>query len=90
MQIVWEARKAAANKKKHGVSFQEAATVFADPLSLTGADPDHSVGEHRWITYGESARGRLLVVAHTDEGDIIRVISARVATRHEQRLYEEG
>lgn len=90
MQIVWDARKAAANKKKHGVSFEEAATVFADPLSLTGADPDHSVGEHRWITYGESARCRLLVVAHTDEGDIIRLISARVATRHEKRLYEEG
>ena len=70
MQIVWDARKAAANRKKHGVSFEEAATVFADPLSLTGADPDHSVGEHRWVTFGESVRGRLLTVAHTDEGDI--------------------
>lgn len=90
MQIVWEARKAASNKKKHGVSFEEAATVFGDPISLTGADPDHSVGEHRWITFGESVRGRLLAVAHTDEGDIIRIISARVATRHEKRLYEEG
>ena len=90
MQIVWDARKAAANKKKHGVSFEEAATAFADPLSLTGADPDHSVGEHRWITFGQSLRGRLLAVAHTDEGDIIRVISARVATRHEKRFYEEG
>jgi uncharacterized DUF497 family protein len=90
MQIIWDARKAAANSKKHGVSFEEAATVFADPLSLTGADPDHSVGEHRWITFGESVRGRLLAVSHTDEGDIIRIISARVATRHEKRLYEEG
>jgi uncharacterized protein len=90
MQIVWDAKKAAANRKKHGVSFEEASTVFADTLSLTGADPDHSIGERRWITFGESARGRLLVVAHTDEGDIIRVISARVATRHEKRLYEEG
>lgn len=90
MQIVWDARKAAANKKKHGVAFEEAATVFADPLSLTGADPDHSVGEHRWITFGQSVRGRLLAVAHTDEGDIIRVISARAATRPEKRLYEEG
>lgn len=90
MQIVWDARKAAANKKKHGVSFEEAATVFADSLSLTGADPDHSVGEHRWITFGESVLSRLLAVAHTDEGDIIRVISARMATRHEKRLYEEG
>jgi uncharacterized DUF497 family protein len=90
MQVIWDARKAAANSKKHGVSFEEAATVFADPLSLTGADPDHSVGEHRWITFGESVRGRLLAVSHTDEGDIIRIISARVATRHEKRLYEEG
>jgi uncharacterized DUF497 family protein len=90
MQIIWDARKAASNKKKHGVSFEEAATTFADPLSLTGADPDHSISEHRWITFGESVRGRLLAVAHTDEGDIIRVISARVATRHEKRLYEEG
>ena len=90
MQIVWDAKKAAANRKKHGVSFEEAATVFANPLSLTGADPDHSGGEHRWITFGESVRGRLLAVAHTDEGDIIRVISARVATRHEKKLYEEG
>lgn len=90
MQVVWDVRKAAANRKKHNVSFEEAATVFADSLSLTGADPDHSVGEHRWITFGESVRGRLLAVAHTDEGDIIRIISARVATRHEKRLYEEG
>jgi uncharacterized DUF497 family protein len=90
MRIVWDARKAAANKKKHGVSFEEAATVFADPLSLTGVDPDHSFGEHRWITFGQSVRRRLLAVAHTDEGDIIRVISARVAKRNEKRLYEEG
>jgi uncharacterized protein len=90
MRIMWDARKAAANKKKHNVSFEEAATVFGDPLSLTGADPDHSAGEHRWITFGESARGRLLAVAHTDEGDIIRIISARAATRHEKGLYEEG
>ena len=89
MQIVWDTRKAAANLKKHKFSFEEASTVFADGLALTGADPDHSVGETRWITFGEYARGRLLVVAHTDEGDIIR-ISARVATRHEKRFYEEG
>jgi uncharacterized DUF497 family protein len=64
--------------------------VFADPFSLTGADPDHSVGEHRWITFGQSVRRRLLAVAHTDEDDIIRVISARVAKRNDKRLYEEG
>jgi hypothetical protein len=90
MQIVWDPRKAAANLKKHKVSFEEASTVFADGLALTGADPDHSLGEARWITFGESVRGRLLVVSHTDEGDIIRIISARVATRREKRFYEEG
>lgn len=63
---------------------------FADGLAFTGADPDHSVGEARWITFGESVRGRLLVVSHTDEGDIIRIISARVVTRDEKRFHEEG
>jgi uncharacterized DUF497 family protein len=90
MQVVWDPRKAAANARKHKVSFEEASTVFADGLALTGADPDHSIGQARWITFGESARGRLLAVAHTDEGDIIRIISARMATRREKRLYEEG
>ena len=64
--------------------------VLADPLAITGADPDHSVGEARWITFGFSNRQRLLAVAHTEEGDIIRIISARAATRPERRLYEEG
>lgn len=90
MEITWDPRKAAANLEKHKVSFEEASTVLSDSLALTGADPDHSTGEARWITFGESVRGRLLVVAHTDEGDIIRIISARVATRREKRLYEEG
>jgi uncharacterized protein len=90
MHIVWDPRKAVANLRKHKVSFEEASTVFADNLTLTGADPEHSIGQARWITFGESERGRLLVVAHTDEGDIIRIISARLATRHEKRFYEEG
>jgi uncharacterized protein len=90
MQILWDTRKATGNLRKHRVSFEEASTVFADSLALTGSDPDHSIGEARWITFGESVRGRLLVVAHTDEGDMIRIISARLATRHEKRLYEEG
>jgi uncharacterized protein len=68
MQILWDPRKAAANLKKHGVSFEEASTVFSDCLALTAADPDHSVGQVRWVTFGESVHGRLLVVAHTDEG----------------------
>ena len=90
MQVVWDTRKATANLKKHKVSFEEASSVFADALAVTGADPDHSLGEARWITFGQSMRGRVLAVAHTDEGDIIRIISSRVATRHEKRLYEEG
>jgi uncharacterized DUF497 family protein len=90
MQVTWDRHKAAANHKKHKVSFEEASTVLADPLAITGADPGHSVGETRWITFGLSNRWRLLAVAHTDEGDIIRIISARVATRPERRLYEEG
>lgn len=90
MQVVWDPWKAASNLRKHDVSFEEASTVFADSLASTAADPDHSLGQARWITFGESVRGRLLVVAHADEGDIIRIISARVATRHETRFYEEG
>ena len=90
MQIVWDPRKAATNSRKHNIFFEEASTVFADSLAVTAADPDHSIGQARWITFGESVRGRLLVVAHVDEGDIIRIISARLATRHEKRFYEEG
>ena len=90
MRVTWDASKAAANLKKHKVSFEEASTVLADPLAITGADPDHSVGEARWITFGLSNRWRLLAVAHTDEEDIIHLISARAATRPERRLYEEG
>ena len=90
MQYEWDARKAAGNLSRHGVSFEEAASVFRDPLSQTGADPDHSIGEARSVTFGLSARGRLLAVAHTEHGDTIRIISARLATAGERTLYEEG
>ena len=91
MQFEWDTAKAAKNLAKHGVSFEEAATVFRDTLSATGADPDHSVGEERFITFGVSTSGRLLVVAHTERGDTIRIISARPATRGERKIYyEEG
>ena len=73
------------------MSFEEASTAFADDLAVTGADPDHSAGEERWVTFGVSARGRLLVVSHTEEEeDTIRLISARPATQSERKLYEEG
>ena len=90
MFFEWDSRKAAANLRKHGVSFEEAMTVFLDDHSVTGADPDHSVGEQRWLIIGRSTRGRMLVVAHADDGGIIRLISARAATRREKYLYEEG
>jgi uncharacterized protein len=78
------------NIEKHGISFQEAATVFNDPLSVTFPDPDHSIGENRYIIIGVSGSGQILVVAHTDKGEKVRVISARKATRQERRFYEEG
>ena len=86
----WDVKKAKQNIKKHGVSFEEASTVFADPLARTISDPVHSEEEDRFVTLGESNRQRLLVVAFTDRGSNIRIISARVATRRERRDYEEG
>jgi len=90
MKFEWDARKADSNLKKHGVSFQEAASVFGDALSITYYDPDHSVREHRFITVGVSRSGRVLMVAHTDRGDNVRIISARKTTRKEREYYEEG
>jgi uncharacterized protein len=89
MRFSWDPKKAAANLKKHGVSFEEASTVFRDTLSATGSDPDHSVDEGRFVTFGSSVNNRLLVVAHTEENDKIRIISARPMTRQERRIYEE-
>jgi len=89
MNFEWDSAKAKANLRKHGVSFEEAATVFEDDLSLTGRDPDHSASEFRFITFGLSSSQRLLAVAHTERGDKIRVISARLATKAERTIYEE-
>jgi uncharacterized DUF497 family protein len=90
MKIEWDLKKAKSNLRKHKVSFEEAATAVSDPMAATGADPDHSVTEDRYVTFGISARGRLLVVAHTEEHETIRIISARLASKGERRLYEEG
>jgi len=90
LQFEWDPAKAAENLANHGVSFEEAATVFRDTLSQTGQDPDHSVGEERFVTFGVSTSGRLLVVAHTERGDTIRIISARPARPGERNIYEEG
>jgi uncharacterized protein len=89
MDFEWDAEKAATNVRKHGVPFDEAATIFGDPLSLTYHDPDHSWEEERYITVGTSHAGRLLVVSQTDRGENVRIISARIATRRERRKYEE-
>jgi uncharacterized DUF497 family protein len=86
----WDEKKAAQNIRKHGVSFHEAATVFADALAATYPDPDHSLAEQRYITIGVSQTGRALVVAFTERGNNIRIISARKATRAERKFYEEG
>ena len=90
MIFEWDPAKAAANTRKHRVSFEEAASVFGDPAALTFADPDHSADEQRWITIGRSGRQRVLFVAHTERDDHIRIISARPTTRREQEQYEKG
>jgi len=86
----WDANKAKTNLAKHGVSFEEAATVFGDPLSLTIPDPAHSQVEDRFVIIGQSHRQKLLVVVHTERGDNIRVISARHANQRERKAYEEA
>ena len=88
MQFEWDREKAKKNQKKHKVSFDEAMTVFYDPLSATFDDPDHSVNEERLITIGYSSHDRLLVVSHTERGKTIHIISARDATIHERKRHE--
>ena len=88
LEFEWDRNKAKSNLQKHRVGFPEAATVFHDPLSITVYDPDHS-GEDRYITIGVSLSGRFLIIAHTDRGDTVRIISARELTRAERKAYEE-
>ncbi len=90
MEFEWDPEKADVNLKKHGISFHEAATVFGDPLAITFDDPDHSVREHRLLTFGSSRMGQLLVVVHIERRGRTRIVSARRATRHERKTYEEG
>jgi uncharacterized DUF497 family protein len=86
----WDPDKAAENLRRHRVSFEEAATIFRDPLSQTFPDPEHSEGEERYLDIGHSERGRLLIVSYTERQGQVRIISARLATRKERRSYEEG
>ena len=90
IKFEWNPRKARRNLRKHGIGFDEASTVFADTLSISIPDPSHSEDEERWVTMGLSNRRRLLVVVHTEEGEMFRIISARTADRLERRKYEEG
>lgn len=90
MIFEWNNKKAEANFKKHQIAFEEASTVFLDVLSITGADPDHSNNEQRWITFGNSALNKFLVVSHTDKDETIRIISARLGTKFERSLYEKS
>jgi uncharacterized DUF497 family protein len=85
----WDAKKAASNLRKHGVSFDEALTVFADPLGAIHDDPDHSANEYRELLVGHSSSDRLLIVSFTELPKSVRIISARRATRQERRDYEE-
>ncbi len=90
MEFEWNPDKAVINLRKHNISFQEATTVFDDSLSVAFPDPDHSMGESRYVIIGMSSLGQLLVVSHTDRENRTRIISARRATRQERKFYEEG
>ena len=90
MQFEWNREKAKENLKKHRVGFEEAVTVFLDPLSITNPDPDHSSYEQRFIDIGRSDNGHILVVVYTERGSKIRIISCRKATPSERQVYEKG
>lgn len=90
LQFEWDPNKAARNIEKHQVSFDEAATVFDDPMFITFIDEEHSIDEERYITIGLSKYGRLLLVAHTEREERIRIISARKATKKEEQFYAEA
>ena len=90
MEFEWDENKAETNLAKHKVAFDEAATVFGDPLSVTFPDPDHSIREQRFVLIGMTSTARMVVVAHVLRGDNIRIISARPATNAERRKYDEA
>ena len=90
MEFEWNPEKAESNERKHNVSFHEGATVFGDPLAVTFSDPDHSADEERYITFGLSRFNRPIILSHTERHDKTRIISARLMTRRERKIYEEG
>lgn len=90
MHFEWDPKKATTNRRKHGITFEEATCSLRDMFSATAHDPDHSDDEERFVTFGISSQGRLLAVSHTVSGNVIRIISARLATNAERQIYEEG
>ena len=90
MEFEWDPKKAEANKRKHGISFHQAATIFGDPLAITFTDHHHSLDEERFITFGLTVFNQLIVVSHAQRGEKLRIISSRLMTRQERKLYEEG
>jgi uncharacterized protein len=91
MEYDWDQEKAQINLKKHGISFQEAASAFGDPLALTFDDPDHSIGEHRLLTFGITKTGKRIIVSHTEKHNaVLRIISARPMNKYERKIYENG
>ena len=90
LRFEWNRKKVLLNIRKHGITFEEASTVFGDFLSITIPDTYHSIGEDRFITVGTSIKGRIVVVMHTERHDVIRIISARKATKNERNQYEQG
>ncbi len=90
MEFEWDEKKSTLNLKRRGVSFHEAATIFGDPFAITFEDPYHSLGEHKYLTFGSSRMNRLLVVSHTERNGRTRIISARKMTGHERTIYENG
>lgn len=90
MKLNWDTKKAASNLRKHGISFEEAGTVFGDPMALTFDDPDHSIGERRPLTFGVTRTSKFLIVCHTEGAGVTRIISARQMNKRERKIYEEG
>ena len=88
MDFEWDDKKAAKNLKKHGVSFREGASVFGDPLAITFADPDHSIHEERFLTFGTARTGKMIIVSHTERENIMRIMSVRFMKKHERKIYE--
>ena len=90
MKFEWDTKKSVANERKHRISFNDAASVFGEPLAITFPDPYHSKEEFRFLVFGVSRSNKLLVVSYTERNDTVRIISAREATRYERRIYEDG